>query len=66
MPVRTAHVWRWFRELCLGRQRTDSGAPLPIAYAEIEAWARMTGKQVRPFEVHLLKTLDVMYLSLGV
>lgn len=33
--------------------------PAPIAYQEIEAWARLTGKRPRPWEVGILKALDV-------
>lgn len=49
MPVELAYVWDWYWQLCSGE---------PMAYVEIEAWARLTGISPMPWEVRLLKSID--------
>jgi hypothetical protein len=49
-------VLGWFGELAA--RRTAGLSPNPISYVEIEAWARLTGRRPRPFEVHLITKLD--------
>ena len=36
---------------------------LPISFSEIEAWSRLTGRSVSPFEVDLIKDLDFELLA---
>jgi hypothetical protein len=56
-PPELAHVWRWFWELDDTRPRGMAG-PSPITYAEIDAWARLTGVSLRPFEIWALRAVD--------
>ncbi len=61
-PPQASHVLAWFLELNQGRGSSGFG-PLPLGWSEIEAWARLTGKELRPQEVALLKRLDSTYLT---
>ena len=55
-PPEVEHVLAWFVELS-GR-RTNGMAPNPITFTEIEAWARLTGRCPRPWEVRVITRLD--------
>lgn len=35
--------------------------PLPITYQDIDAWARITGRTIGPFELSILRLLDNTY-----
>lgn len=61
-PHAVEHVWRWYCEL--GGARTSNGFGLnPISYSEIRAWADLTGADPTPWEVSLLKRLDMVTLA---
>lgn len=61
-PPALAHVWEWFQSLNTGR--TGSGFGMnPLTFSEISAWCALTGNTLTPWEVDLLKTLDVLYLK---
>jgi len=56
-PVELQHVWHWFCEL--DRQRGSNGFGVnPLAFTEIAAWADLTSRSPRPFEMDLLLKLD--------
>jgi len=55
----------WFWELHAGRGASGFGAPEPLRYTEIEAWARLTGVDLDPWGLRLLKMLDGIYLRLA-
>jgi hypothetical protein len=61
-PAAARHVWGWFMELNQGRQATSAGAQA-LTYAEIDSWARLTGRRPSPWEVRLLKRLDGLFLQ---
>lgn len=56
-PEGAEYLWRWFAELDNDRGDTGDG-PAPITYQDIEAWARLTGRKPRPWEVGVIKALD--------
>jgi hypothetical protein len=62
VPLQTAHVLGWFYEISQGRTGTGFG-PNPLTWAGIEAWMRLTGTVVHPWEIRLLKGLDRLYLD---
>ena len=62
LPTELAHVWRWFTELHATRPHGAFGAQ-PISYAEIYAWACLTGIQCRPFELVALLAVDNAFLT---
>lgn len=57
IPAALAHLWDWFCELSAARSGNASG-PNPIAYAEIAAWAGLTGRLVAPRDVRAIALLD--------
>lgn len=61
VPEAGEHLWSWFWSLERGRACGMNG-PEPLAYAEIEAWARLTGTELRPWEVDALKAMDAVRL----
>lgn len=62
MPAELAHVWRWFCELHATRAHGQCGA-FPIGFAEIAAWAALTGVRPRPFEVAALRAIDDVFMT---
>jgi hypothetical protein len=64
-PAPAEHLWRVFQRLQQSRQVT-SGALLPLTYQEILAYTTLMDDPLAPWEVMLLKLLDMIYLKLGV
>ena len=57
-PVEVAHLWGWFWTLAARRTSGGMGAPNPITFSEIDAWARLMGVTPRPWEVVVLARMD--------
>jgi len=62
LPAACAYVWTWFCELHAARGYHQAG-PNPISYAELDAWARLTGRRLTPWEVAALRTLDQAWMA---
>lgn len=62
MPPGMAYLLDWFLELDAARGSSGFG-PSPIGYSEIEAWARLTGRLLLPWEVLTLRHLDACRLN---
>ena len=56
------YIGGWFGELAAARPSSGFGAS-PISYAEIRAWAELTGRRPLPLEVALLRRLDACFLA---
>ena len=56
------YLLTWFHELNMARSANGFGMNL-LAYAEIDAWARLTKRAVTAWEVSVLKTLDIIYVN---
>jgi hypothetical protein len=56
VPWQGQKIWTWFWEL--DRTRPQNDRPLPFTYQEIEAWARLTGREPSVLEVICLTTMD--------
>ena len=50
-------------ELQQSRQSTGMGGFNPLTYTEIDAWARLSDREVSPWELGLLKQLDMLFLT---
>lgn len=61
-PDVVAHVWHWFLTLNERRKNGESG-PMPISYAEIEAWSRLTRSRAKPEEIQMIVAMDNAFLS---
>lgn len=63
-PCPPAAIALWNDFLELDRARGSNGAgPNPIRYAEMDAWARLTGRTPSPREVRLYVELDRLVLA---
>ena len=63
LPDELAYLLEWFDKCAAGRGSADLGGKLPLTWAEIDAWARLSGIQPTPFEVGILRGLDTIYLG---
>lgn len=55
------HVWEWFLELIARRSAGEFGGN-PISFAEIDAFGRLTGARMRPWEINAICQMDDAYL----
>lgn len=62
IPAAFQHIWDWFCELSAARSGNGAG-PNPIAWTEIEAWARLTGRLISPRDVQAIAALDQAYFT---
>jgi hypothetical protein len=61
-PLELEHIWRWYCEL--GSARTSNGFGLnPLPYTEIQAYADLSGIRMTPWEVGLIKRLDMVTIK---
>lgn len=63
-PPQAAHLWRCFNRITMGRQ-AGPGFLQAITYQEILAFVTLLDVTLWPWEVHLIKALDMLYLRLG-
>ncbi|MEQ8767213.1 MAG: hypothetical protein RL885_25100 [Planctomycetota bacterium] len=61
-PDGLQHVWEMFCRLS-GRRRMGWSAPEPIGYLEIEAFARLHGLRLSPWQIDLIARLDSEFLK---
>lgn len=64
-PPPANHLWRAFQFLQQTRG-SGYGSPLPITYAEILAYATLMEDHLEPWEVSMVKTLDLIFMENGV
>ena len=62
-PSLMEHVWSAFLSLHRARTMVYSG-PQPITYSEIVAWQTLTGEQMSPWEIDVIKRLDMKYMEI--
>ena len=62
-PDVASHLWATFIELHDGRTYGMSG-PNPISYDIIKAWCDLTGVDLSPWEVTIIKSLDNLWIKI--
>jgi len=62
IPDGGQHIWRAFREISRARGGNGFG-PNPLAWTEIDAWARLTGTLLEPWEVRAIREIDDVILA---
>lgn len=62
IPEGFEQVWAWFWELAQGRGSTGFG-PLPLAWADMTAWAHMGGIELAPWLGKLFRRMDLAWLD---
>ena len=63
-PVELAYLLGWYRELDGARVCTGMGLS-PLAWRDIEAWARLRHVTLRPWELDLLMALDATWMAVA-
>lgn len=61
-PELAIHIWSAFLELHNGRTYGMSG-PNPISYDTVYFWCQMTGIELTPWELGVVKDLDNEYIK---
>lgn len=61
LPDGLLYLWGWFMRLCAARGSSGFG-PNPLSYAELDAFARLMGVTLQPWEVDTLRDLDVEFM----
>lgn len=61
-PLEIQYLWSLFLELSGTRSQGHSG-PLPISYQEILAWRELTGNEISPWEIEVIKRIDKIYVK---
>lgn len=62
IPAGTEALWRDF--LALHDSRGSSGfGPMRITFNDIDAWQRVTGAKLKPWEIDLVRQADNLWLS---
>ena len=59
------HLWAAFTELHSGRHYTERGGS-PLTYEGIKAWSDLTGIQLSPFDLRVIKALDAEWIGVMV
>ena len=55
-------LWQWFWELSAGR-RHNGFAPPPVSWADMDAWARISGIALQPWQARILRAMDAAWLE---
>lgn len=61
-PDAASHIWSTFIELHNGRTYGMSG-PNPLSYDIIKAWCDLTGIDLSPWEIDIIKSLDNLWIK---
>ena len=65
IPVCAAEVWNAFQRLDeRAREYTDFGARMPLRYEAIDAYMKVTGHDLEPWEIEAIESMDVTFLNL--
>jgi hypothetical protein len=62
LPPGTAHIWNTFVQLSAARTGNGFGAN-PLPYGEIEAFCRLTRTDLEPWEIDVIRALDLEFLA---
>jgi hypothetical protein len=60
-PYAMSHLWSAFLDLSATRQSGMNG-PMAITYNEIQCYCNLTGIDLTPLDVKIIKRLDAVYL----
>lgn len=62
VPENGEYLWAWFQELSSGRGNNELGV-LPLSWADMDAWARLTGNFPESWETAILRSMDGAFLA---
>ena len=61
LPDELAFLWGYFTEL--HETRSGGMGPGPISYSEIDAWQRLTGRELPIWQVKAIKRMDRAFMQ---
>lgn len=62
IPAAVAYLWNDFMRL--RRRKASSGfGPSPIEWPDIDAYVRLSGRRLAPWEIEIIEDLDGIYLT---
>lgn len=64
LPRAVEHLWFWFLEISLGLDCGGGGYP-SVTWQGIDAWARLTGRAIAPWEAMVLVRLGSLRVSIA-
>lgn len=62
-PEELAEIWRIFREL--NEARGSGFGVSPISFTEIHHWQQLHGVRLTPYEVRVIRSLDLIFINAG-
>ena len=62
IPAGWEVFWEWFWELSSGRGHTGFG-PQPLSWQDMEAWARISGIELQPWQALVFRAMDQAWLA---
>ena len=62
VPPGGSDFWTWFWELADGRGGNGFG-PLPLSWQDMDAWARISGIELQPWQARILRAMDAAWLE---
>lgn len=62
IPPALEHLWAWFWQLRTANPSAGFG-PAPLSFGEMDAWQRVTGNQLEPWQVDVLLAMDAAFLT---
>lgn len=62
IPPELEHLWVWFWQLRTANPSAGFG-PTPLSFGEMDAWQRVTGNRLAPWQVDVLLAMDAAFLA---
>ena len=64
LPSELCHVWEFYRDIEVGARTSNGFGPNIMLWSEIESWMRITGIELHPWEVSVIKRLDLEFVAI--
>ena len=62
IPPELEHLWVWYWQLRTAQPSAGFG-PAPLSFGEMDAWGRVTGNRLQPWQVDVLLAMDAAFLE---
>ena len=63
IPEAVSYLWNTFLRIRSRIGADAMGNPRPIAWADLDAFNRLSGLRLRPWEIDIIEQLDAVYLE---
>ena len=62
IPPEAENLWAWFWQLRTAQPSAGFG-PAPLSFGEMDAWRRVTGNPLEPWQAEVLLAMDAAFLA---